>query len=56
MDMANAEKSSHLSEVKLALAKKYENLARITKSRPRKRKLRNRVAELLRQAKEAARS
>lgn len=54
--MTKAQKDSHLAEVKLALAKKYENLARITGSRPRRKTLLNRAARYFRDAKKAARS
>jgi hypothetical protein len=45
---------ANLAEVKRALAKKYENLARVTKSKPRKKTLMNHADRFLRQAKKAA--
>lgn len=51
--MTKTAKGSHLAEVKLALAKKYENLARITRSRPRRKSLLNRVARYRSEAKKA---
>ncbi len=53
--MSKAAKSNHLAEVKLALAKKYENLVRISKSKPRKKVFRNRVTRYRQEAERLAR-
>ncbi|NLX96651.1 MAG: hypothetical protein GXY83_10785 [Rhodopirellula sp.] len=48
--MSKAAKSNHLAEVKMALARKYDNLARIAKSKPRRRVLLNRAIQYRREA------
>lgn len=51
--MTKEAKLAHLAEVKLALAKKYENLARVAGSKPAKKRLMNHADRFLRQAKKA---
>ncbi len=51
--MTKEAKNAHLAEVKLALAKKYENLARVTRSKPRKKRLLNHADRFFRQARDA---
>jgi len=51
--MTKEAKRSNLAQVKLALAKKYENLARLTRSKPRKKSLLNRMEQYVREARKA---
>ncbi len=47
--------NARLRETKLALAKKYDNLAKIVGSRPRQKRLLNQAAKYRRQAEQLAR-
>jgi hypothetical protein len=55
MKMATEGKHARLVQTKLALARKYENLARAVSSRPRKTRLMHQAARYRRQAEDLAR-
>ncbi len=48
--MNRAQVHARLAEVKLALARKYDNLARLAGSRPKQKTLRNHAADFRREA------